>query len=365
MSDPLNTVKRRVRELDAYSLRPDRARIKLNQNESPWDAPAEIKQETLRRISLRPWSRYPDFVPRQFYERLAEFAGWQPDGIIAGNGSNEMIQALLMVTVGEGKRILISEPTFLLYRQITTVLGGDTISVPLTPQLTYDVNAKKSEIQSSNPDVTIICSPNNPTGCVIDRADLVSLLESTRGIVVVDEAYFEFSRQTVVSLLRQYPNLIVLHTFSKAMGMAGLRIGYLLAAPELTREIAKAILPGNLNLFSRTAAEVAMEFYETALKPRIETIIHERDRLYLGLQDISGLTPVRSQANFMAVRSAIAPRCVLEELLRRDILIRDVSNYPMLKDYFRITVGKPDENDELLTGLREIFSERYTVADWS
>ena len=159
MSDPLNTVKRRVRELDAYSLRPDRARIKLNQNESPWDAPAEIKQETLRRISLRPWSRYPDFVPRQFYERLAEFAGWQPDGIIAGNGSNEMIQALLMVTVGEGKRILISEPTFLLYRQITTVLGGDTISVPLTPQLTYDVNAKKSEIQSSNPDVTIICSP--------------------------------------------------------------------------------------------------------------------------------------------------------------------------------------------------------------
>src|SRR6266496_261157 len=113
MSAPVNIVKEDVRGLRAYSLRPDRARIKLNQNESPWDAPDAIKEETLRRIADRAWSRYPDFVPQEFHDRLAAFVGWRPEGIIAGNGSNEMIQALLMVTVGSLKRVLISEPTFL------------------------------------------------------------------------------------------------------------------------------------------------------------------------------------------------------------------------------------------------------------
>ena len=362
MTELLHTVKPNVRALQAYTLRPDRARIKLNQNENPWDAPAEIKRETLRRINARAWSRYPDFVPDQFHQQLAEFVGWRPDGIIAGNGSNEMIQALLMVTVGPGKRVLISEPTFLLYRQITTVLAGETVSVPLTTELTYDLDALRGQIQSTDPDVVIICSPNNPTGCVIEQAELASLLEMTRGLVVVDEAYFEFSAQTVVPLLRQYSNLVVLHTFSKAMGMAGLRIGYLLGAPELVREIAKAILPGNLNVISRTAAEVAIEFYSTELKPRIELIIRERDRLFRGLKQIPGLAPIPSQANFIAVRSAIEPPCVLEALLRRDILIRDVSKYPMLKDYFRVTVGTPEENDELLAALRDVFIEHRAVA---
>ena len=357
MPDSLNIIKESVRELRAYSLRPDRARIKLNQNESPWDTPPEIKQETLRRINLRAWSRYPEFVPQAFYERLAEFAGWTSDGIIAGNGSNEMIQALLMVTIGPGgKRVMISEPTFLLYRQITTVLGGQTVSVPLTDDLRYDIGALGNQIRLVDPDVIIICSPNNPTGCLIDQADLISLLENARGLVVVDEAYFEFSKQTVVPLLNKFSNLIVLRTFSKAMGMAGLRIGYLLGSPELVREIAKAILPGNLNVVSRTAAEVALDLCEATLRPRIELIIHERDRLFNGINQIKGLGAVRSHANFMLVRAALKPGCVFEELLKRDILIRDVSNYPMLSDYFRVTVGTPEENDRLLEALREICS---------
>src|SRR5437870_10932270 len=164
MPDPLNIIKERVRALRAYSLRPDRARIKLNQNENPWDAPREIQSETLRRLERRPWSRYPDFDPQVLRKGLAEFAGWKPDGIIAGNGSNELIQALLMVTVGPGTRVLISEPTFALYRQITTVLGGEVISVPLSSELTYDVEALRSAIESASPEVTIVCSPNNPTG---------------------------------------------------------------------------------------------------------------------------------------------------------------------------------------------------------
>src|SRR5438067_7742836 len=132
MSNSLDRIKPEVRALRAYSLSAHRARVKINQNENPWEAPARIKEETLRRLEDRKWSRYPDFVPASLHVRLAEFSGWQADGIVAGNGSNELIQALLMVTVGPGKRVLICEPTFALYRQIATVLGGEVISLPLT-----------------------------------------------------------------------------------------------------------------------------------------------------------------------------------------------------------------------------------------
>ena len=204
MAAPLDIIKPAVRALRAYTLSPHRASVKINQNENPWDAPEEIKEEVLRRFAARQWSRYPDFVPVTLHEQLAKFAHWKPDGVIAGNGSNELIQAVLMVTVGPSKRVLISEPTFALYRQVATVLGGEVESVLLTPQLTYDSAALVERIDEKQPDVTIICSPNNPTGCVIDAKDLRRLLQATRGLVVVDEAYHEFARQSVVPLLEQY-----------------------------------------------------------------------------------------------------------------------------------------------------------------
>jgi histidinol dehydrogenase len=354
----LETIKPRVRELRAYTLTPDRASVKINQNENPWDAPARIKEESLRRLSERAWSRYPDFVPANLHERLAGFAGWRADGVIAGNGSNELIQALLMVTVGEAKRVLICEPTFALYRQVTTVLGGEVLSVPLDDELKFDAAALMKVVREFEPEVTILCSPNNPTGCRISDSDLAALLETSSGLVVVDEAYFEFSGHTVAPLLRQHRNLAVFRTFSKAMALAGLRIGYLLAAPELTREVGKAVLPYNLNVVSQTVAEVALEMYEAELKPLVERIIKERERLYVEMKKIEGLQPAPSQANFMVVRSRLEPGFVFRELLRRDILIRDVSKYPLLKDYFRASVGTPAENDLLLAALREIFTER-------
>ncbi|MBA2503950.1 MAG: histidinol-phosphate transaminase [Pyrinomonadaceae bacterium] len=354
MRELTKTIKQRVRELRAYSLSPERARIKINQNENPWDAPEAIKRETLRRLRTRAWSRYPDFVPVNLHEKLARFTGWTPDGIIAGNGSNELIQALLMVTVGEGKRVLISEPTFALYRQIATVLGGDVMSVPLKPELTFDVQALRATIETDEPDVTIICSPNNPTGCVIELRDLASLLEQSRGLVVVDEAYFEFAGQTIAPLLEQHANLVVLRTFSKAMAMAALRIGYLLAAPALVREISKAVLPYNLNVFSQTAAEVAIEMYETRLQPLVRRIVVERERLFAGMTRVKGLAPVASRANFLVARSLIEPRRIFSELLQRGLLIRDVSGYPMLSDCFRVSVGTPAENNLLLSALREV-----------
>ena len=355
--NPLDKIKPRVRELKAYTLSPDRASVKINQNENPWDAPETIKRETLRRIQSRAWSRYPDFVPASLHEKLAAFAGWRADGVVAGNGSNELIQATLMVTVGEGRRVLISEPTFALYRQVATVLGGEVLSVPLDGELKFDVAALREAIEREEPDVTILCSPNNPTGCRVEHDELESLLAATRGIVVIDEAYFEFSGQTVAPLLYAHSNLAVFRTFSKAMGLAALRVGYLLAAPELAREVGKVVLPYNLNAFSQTAAEVAVELYESELKPTVRRILQERERLYENLRRVPGLAPVRSHANFMVVRSAIEPKRVFRELLARDILVRDVSGYPMLKDYFRLSVGTPAENDKLLAALGDIFSE--------
>lgn len=351
----LDKVKACVRALQPYALSPHRANVKINQNENPWDLPAGVKQETMRRLGSRRWSRYPDFAPASLHKRLSEFAGWTADGIIAGNGSNELIQALLMVTVGPGKRVLISEPTFALYRQISDVLGGEVVSVPLSPELNYDVEALLAAVGDARPDLTIICSPNNPTGAVLSDDDLRTLLKSTDGLVIVDEAYHEFAEHSVVPLLRQHKNLVVLRTFSKAMAMAALRVGYLLAEPELAREISKAVLPYNLNAISQTAAEVTVEMYEEELRPLVRRIISERERLYRELSKVDGLAPLPSRANFMVVRSKADPKWVFAELLKRDILIRDVSNYPMLSEYFRVSVGTPDENDLLLSALAEIF----------
>jgi len=354
MADLIRTIKQTVRDLRPYSLAANHAVVKLNQNENPWGVPEAIRTETFRRLEKCSWSRYPGFLPTQLHRRLAAFTGWDPEGITAGNGSNELIQALMMVAIERGKRVLISEPTFALYRQIATILGGEVISVPLTDQLTYNVNLLRTQMESSSPDLTILCSPNNPTGCLVTESELASLLEVSRGLIVIDEAYHEFSEQSLKSLLSRNPNLVILRTFSKAMAMAGLRVGYLLAAPELVSEIRKGLLPYNLNVISQTAAEVALDLYDEQVKPLVKRLIEERERLYDQLRSIPGLKPVPSRANFILVSSTIPPRRVFTELLDRGILIRDVSSYPMLSNHFRVSVGRPEENDALLFALNEI-----------
>ncbi len=354
MPSPIDKIKPQARAIQAYTLAPLRAEVKINQNENPFDLPTAIKEEVLRRLQHRPWSRYPTFVPTDLHEKLAAFAGWRADGVLAGNGSNELIQALLTVTVGEGSRVVITEPTFTLYRQLATVLGGEVIAVPLNENLTFNIPKLASKLVSTKADLTIICSPNNPTGCTIERRDLTALLRNTEGLVVVDQAYVEFGGEDHIPLLKEHPNLIVLRTFSKAMAMAGLRVGYLLASPALVTEINKAKLPYNLNFFSMMAAEVAIERFDL-LRPLIEIMISERARLFTGLQQIKGLMPVPSAANFMLTRTAIPPKQLFEALHARDILVRDVSKYPMLADYIRISIGTPEENDRLIAALWEIF----------
>jgi histidinol-phosphate aminotransferase len=315
--------------------------------------PDEIKEEVFRRLANRPWSRYPDFVPASLIEHLASFARWKPEGTLAGNGSNELIQAVLTVTVGPGTRVLIAEPTFTLYRQIVTLLGGEVEAVPLTAEFQFDIPAIREQALSGKVDLTILCSPNNPTGCRFDAGDLLALGRDSEGLIVVDEAYHEFSGLSVVPLLPELPNLIVLRTFSKAMAMAGLRVGYLLASAELACEVHKATLPYNLNFFAATAAEVACEHYDL-LEERVQKIIAERERLFGELRRIPGIVPVPSAANFMLIRGPISASMLFEGLHARDILVRDVSRYPMLSEYIRVSVGSREENDKLLVALREL-----------
>ncbi len=356
MSAPLDKIKSNVRAITAYTLSPLEAPIKINQNENPFGMPAEIKREVLRRAAEHDWARYPDFTPSTLIKKLADYSGWRADGVMAGNGSNEMIQSVINSTVEKGVLVVLPEPTFSVYRQVIQVAGGEVASVPLKENLTFDIPRIKHEIVSRKADLAIICSPNNPTGCTISRDELTDILENTSGLIIVDQAYLELGGEDFVPLLEKYENLVILRTFSKAMAMGGLRVGYCLAAPELITEFNKAKMPYSLNFFSMTAAEVALENL-ALLDPLVARMRSEKERLFVELQQIDGISPVPSEANFFVVKTAIPPKKLFEELHSRGILIRDISKAPMLSEYVRISVGTPEENDRLIQSLQEIFKQ--------
>lgn len=344
-------MKPQVVRVPAYTLHAYDAEIKLNQNENPFDFPADLKEEAFRRFRRLQWSRYPDFVPDSLREQLAEFAGWQKDGILVGNGSNELLQASLMVLISSRTRVAIPAPTFTVYRLISTVLGAKTVSIPLNPDMSYNVEALISRAKESNATVMIVNTPNNPTGSVLQDDGLEKILKEFPGFVLLDEAYYEFWGHTALRFLRDYPRLIITRTFSKAMGMASLRVGYLLADPAVAEQISKAKLPYNVNQFSLTAAEVALENIER-FRPAIEEVLKERARLGRELGAIQGLKVYPTEANFFLVEVATDPRTVFEDLYQQGILVRDVSSYPMLSRCLRISVGTPEENNKLLSALR-------------
>ncbi len=354
MSSPLEKIKPNVRAITAYTLASLDAQIKINQNENPFGMPFALKEKVMQRAMKQDWARYPDFVPTSLLEKVAGYVGWRADGVMAGNGSNEMIQSVVNSIVEKGVRVVLPEPTFSVYRQVINVAGGEVISVPLNEDLTFNFPRLASKIVTSRADLAIICSPNNPTGCTINARDLATIARNSDGIIVVDQAYLEIGGEDFIPLLKEHKNLVILRTFSKAMAMGGLRVGYCLAAPELIREFNKARMPYSLNFFSMTAAEVALENLQL-LRPLVEKIRQERERLFAGLQTIAGLIPMPSAANFFCVRTAIPPKELFEALHARGILIRDVSKAPMLSEYVRISVGTPEENNRLIAALKEIF----------
>lgn len=343
-----------VRAISPYTLREYEYEVKINQNENPYDVPADIKQEILDYALDRSWSRYPPFVPTSLHELLAEYVGWTSDGIITGNGSNEIIQAVMAVLLPEGGRLVLPTPTFTVYKLIATIMGGVVDHVPLTPDYRFDCDAVESAAQGA--DMVIICSPNNPTGALYPSERLERLLESTDAAVIVDEAYFEFSRETVIPLIERYDNLIVFRTFSKAFSLAGLRFGYGVMAPALAAEVKKAALPYNLNFITTAAAEKLLENRDR-LAVYIDELIESREKLFNALQAIDGVTVYPSRANFLIFETPYPPKDIFDGLLDDGLLVRDVSSYPMLDSALRVSVSTPEDNVRFIGALTRVMTD--------
>jgi len=351
----LGLVKPSVRAERAYTLEAPVTARKLNQNEAPVDVPEDLKREILARAAAAPWHRYPAFVPAHLTEALARRHGWTTDGVLVGNGSNEVIQAALMACVAAGDAVVAPEPTFSLYRLLTGVLGGRYVPVPLGPDYSYDTSALAAAARRERARMIVVNSPNNPTGSALPEGAVDRLLAETEALVVADEAYQDFGGPSAVAALQRSSRLVVLRTFSKAMGMAGLRFGYALAHPDLAREIAKAKLPYNVNTVTLAAAEVALERAER-FRDRVRAIVEERNRFISALAQLPGLRVFPSEANFVLIRMAAMPaRTVFRRLIEEHgILIRDVSAGVGLAECLRITIGTREDMDAVLAALAAI-----------
>jgi histidinol-phosphate aminotransferase len=356
----LRHVKPQVRALAAYTLRPYEPEIKLNQNESPYDVPAELKRRIVERLSDRPWNRYPPFVARNFISAVSEATGWPGEGVLVANGSNELIQAFFAVVVEPGKAVVIPEPTFTLYRLMAEVNGGEVVSVPLDAALRFDVEAIIRAARDSRASIVVLCTPNNPTGSALTAEEIARIHDQTEALVLLDQAYVEFGGYDARAFLEGRPRVVVLRTFSKAMAMAGLRAGYLLGDPALVVEVNKAKLPYNINFFTEVAAAEVLRARDL-LEPQVAAIRAERDRLLAGLREVPGVRVFPSAANFVLFRVE-RPGTTHTELFERllgehGILVRDVSKYPMLEGCLRVNAGTPEETEAFLAALRHILKE--------
>ena len=358
LADPasaLALIKPAVRAQAAYLLAAPSAQRKLNQNESPFDFPAALKAQVLARAAAAPWQRYPEFAPAALLARLAVEYGWMAEGVLVGNGSNELIQATLAVTLAAGDAVVAPSPTFSLYRLLTNVFGGRYVPVPLGADFAYDVDRLIEVAVRERARVVVLNSPNNPTGSALPPDAVSRVLRATDALVLADEAYQDFGGPSALPLLAREPRVVVLRTFSKALGLAGLRCGVALAHPAVAREIAKAKLPYNVNLVTLAAAEAALDAAPLRAD-RIRQIVATRDRVAPRLAALGGLTVFPSAANFLLVRfhripAAVVFHCLLDEY---GILVRDVSGAAELRECLRITIGTPDDMDAVVEALTRI-----------
>src|SRR5438128_4467741 len=336
----LARIKPEVRAQQAYTLTAPAAARKLNQNESPFDAPDGVKDAVLTAARAAPWNRYPPYTPGDLLERIARRHGWTPDGVLVGNGSNELIQATLAVTVGQGTPVVTPVPTFTLYGLLAAVYGGRQVGVPLTPAFEFDVAALIRAVRDTRAPVVVVNSPNNPTGTPLPEGAAERLLAETEATVVLDEAYQDFGGPTAIPLLARAPRLVVLRTFSQAMSLAGLRFGYALAHPAVAAEIAKAKPPYNVNRVTLAAAHAALDAADVRAE-RARAVRLNRDALAGRLARLPCLRVFPSAASFVLIRCVARPAA---EVFRRlveehGILVRDVSGAVGLEGRLRITAG--------------------------
>lgn len=322
--------------------------IKLDANENPYGCAPRVNKALAR---YKQYNIYPDDGQEKLRKMLAGYAGVGPEHIVAGNGSNQLIDLLIRLLVDKGDEVVNCTPTFGIYSFSTKLCDGKLVEIPRDAEFNIDIGAVKKAITQKTK-IIFVTNPNNPTGNLTPKKDIVKLLDT--GVpVVVDEAYYEFSRQTVVTLIGKYENLIVLRTFSKWAGLAGLRVGYGLFPPPITDFILRIKIPYNVNVAALVAVEESLKDVDY-LMASVQRLIDERKRLFNRLQKIDWLEVYPSQANFILCRvRKMDAKELYKQLQSRGVLVR-YFDQPRIKDCVRFSVGKPEHTDALIKKLHEI-----------
>lgn len=327
--------------------------IKLDAMENPHSFPAWLVEQwlgVLRQVSL---NRYPSASAKTLKARLAELYG-VPDGcsLCLGNGSDELIQMLALTVGGPGRTVLSPAPGFVMYKVLAATTGMDYVGVPLTDDFSLDIDAMLDAIERHRPALVFLAYPNNPTGNLFEREAIERVLDAAPGLVVVDEAYYSFARQSFLSELPKWPNLIVMRTLSK-MGLAGLRLGWMAGAPDWLHEVDKTRLPYNIGSLTQASVEFVLD-HLPQFEKQSEDILRQRQRLVDAMQQLPGIELFPSSANFLLFRVAAGTADAVHAGLREQgVLIKNLNGHGgVLSDCLRVTAGSATESDAFVAALK-------------
>jgi histidinol-phosphate aminotransferase len=332
------------------------ARFRMNTNESPYPPPRGVVEAVAGVLRSESLNRYPDKDASRLFGALATHTGRRSDELWIANGSNEVFLHLLLAFGGRDRVSLTFEPTYSLHTLIPRITGTGVVNAGRGPDFKVEEDEARRAIRSHDPDLVILCSPNNPSGGCDSLEVIAGIAGACSGLVVVDEAYGEFAPagSTAAGLLDDHPNLVVVKTFSKAWRLAGLRIGYLVASPEVVKGLARVRLPYHLSTVTQAAGEAALaHFSET--EEKAAAVAAERDRIQEGLSAM-GVETFPSDANFVLFKLPEAGR-TWRNLLERDVLVRDYSSQPHLQGCLRVTAGLPEETEAFLAALKDAVDE--------
>jgi histidinol-phosphate aminotransferase len=332
--------------------------VRLNTNESPLPPPHALTERLADALETIEWHRYPDRSAGRLRSAIGDLHGVSASRVFAANGSNEVLQSLLLTYGGAGRSAAIFEPTYALHSHLSRVTGTTVAEGERGDGFELDLDEVKRVLTEARPSITFLCSPNNPTGVVDSLDDISAVLEMVTaggGLLCVDEAYGQFARDTAQQLMSDDVPLVVTRTYSKTWAMAGARIGYLLAPEWVIDDLEKVVLPYHLDSFTQLAGTIALD-YEDEMQQRIAALVAERIRLDRELADLP-VDTWPSGANFILMRPrAAGGDDVWQGLVDRSVLVRNCSSWPRLQGCLRVTVGAPEDNDRFLTALREVIS---------
>jgi histidinol-phosphate aminotransferase len=342
-----------LRALDGYHSPQVAVAVRLNTNESPEPPPTAWRDALAAELSRVEWHRYPDRAARELREAIGALHGVPPEQVFAANGSNEVLQTLLLTFAGPGRTVATFEPTYQLHAHIARLTGATVVEAERHADFTLDLGAAARVLTESRPVVTFLCSPNNPTGLVEPEANVRALLDEVPGLLVVDEAYGQFAPWSALSLVDEDRPLVVTRTFSKTWSMAAARLGYLVGPAWLVAELEKVALPYHLDATKQIGGRLALRFVGE-METRVKHVVAERERIATALAGLP-VDTWPSGANFVLFRPRDHDgRTVWQALLDRSVLVRDCSSWPRLSGCLRVTVGTPAENDAFLGALADV-----------